>query len=302
MTLIVKNENTGLGALTPENIKTLEGAGIIPPNTPPAQIKVFAQICKEKGLSPFSKEIYLVSYFDKNSQSYKYSPITGINGYRKIADRTGFLAGCSIEKYNLKSDGTHKTASDLKSENKLPETCTVTVFKIVGGMKCDFTHTAVFSEFNTGKNKWKTMPFQMINKVAEAFAIRKAFGSETSGISLREEMGAFEDSQMVPEMTEEDAQELESVYKEIDEKLPTLETLKEIKEFFDTDSNWNYDESIVEKFKKRKDEIYNEIKEYVEMINDIDGLKKYWEEHPEWRGNKTIEYFFASRKNQLTEK
>ncbi len=35
------------------------------------------------------------------------------------------------------------------------------------------------------------MPFQMIAKVAEAFALRKGFSDETSGLSIEEELGAF---------------------------------------------------------------------------------------------------------------
>ena len=53
--------------ITADQLKTLEQAGIIPSNTPPAQVAVFAQICKEKGLSPFSKEAHLVGYGGNNS-------------------------------------------------------------------------------------------------------------------------------------------------------------------------------------------------------------------------------------------
>ena len=175
-------------SITAADLKTLEQAGIIPPNTPPAQVAVFAQICKEKGLSPFSKEAHLVGY------GGKYSVIIGINGIRKIAAKTKELGGTEDAKFNLTSDGSYFTAAELASGQKKPLTATVTVYRVVGGIRCPFTHTAVFAEF-AGSGKWQTMPFQMIAKVAESFALRKGFGDETSGLLIEEELDAVADTQ-----------------------------------------------------------------------------------------------------------
>lgn len=175
-------------SITAADLKTLEQAGIIPPNTPPAQVAVFAQICKEKGLSPFSKEAHLVGY------GGKYSVIIGINGLRKIASQTGALGGTEDAKFNLTSDGKFFTAAELAAQNKKPLTATVTVYRVVGGARCPFTHTAVFSEF-AGSGKWQTMPFQMIAKVAEAFALRKGFADVTGGLDIAEEGDAIMDTQ-----------------------------------------------------------------------------------------------------------
>ena len=60
------------------------------------------------------------------------------------------------------------------------------------GVRVPYTHTAAFNEFNTGKQKWASMPFQMISKTAEAHAIRKGF-SETSGLFIPEEIERKED-------------------------------------------------------------------------------------------------------------
>ena len=174
--------------ITADQLKTLEQAGIIPSNTPPAQVAVFAQICKEKGLSPFSKEAHLVGY------GGKYSVIIGINGLRQIAAQTGQLAGCDDAKFNLTSEGKFYTAAELAAGQKRPITATVTVYRAVGGIRCPFTHTAVFSEF-AGSGKWQTMPFQMIAKVAEAFALRKGFADVTGGLSIGEEGDAAMDTQ-----------------------------------------------------------------------------------------------------------
>jgi len=179
--------NTNLGD---EQIKTLVQAGIIPANTPPAQIAVFAAVCREKGLSAFTKEAYLVSY------AGTYSTIVGINGLRKIAAQTGTLAGVDDAKYNVQPDGQYLTASQLKANNKTPNTCTVTVYRLIGGVRYAFTKTVLWEEYcpiNVG-GKWKTMGFNMIEKCAEAAALRMGFADETAGLHIPEERAAYEDN------------------------------------------------------------------------------------------------------------
>ena len=174
--------------LSESDIKTLVQAGIIPANTPPAQVSVFAQICKERGLSAFSKEIHLVGYKDK------YSVIVGINGFRKIASESGAHAGTDDAKFDLSSTGAYKTASEvIASAQKLPRSATVTVYRIVQGVRVPFTHTALYAEFASSSSpKWQSMPFQMLAKVAEAFALRKAFSDRLTGLNIEEEVSAIE--------------------------------------------------------------------------------------------------------------
>lgn len=174
-------------SLTDKDIKTLEQAGIIPAGTPPAQVSVFASICKERNLSPFSKEIYLVGY------GGKYSVIVGINGFRKIASESREHAGTDDVMFDLQPGGAFKTAAELKAANARPTTATCTVYRIVSGVRCPFTHTVVFSEFASARNpKWNEMPFQMIAKVAEAFALRKGFSDRLTGLNIEEEAAALE--------------------------------------------------------------------------------------------------------------
>ncbi len=185
---LIVQEKSKNGELTKESINTLVAAGIVPKDTPPSQIKMFAYVAAEKGISPFTKEIYLVGYGNK------YSVITAIDGFRKIAARTGQFAGTDDAKFDLKADGSFKTVAEY-AKGEMPITCTITIYRIISGFRCPFTHTAKFSEFSSGQQKWSTMPFQMIQKVTEAFAIRKGFGDATSGISVEEEGVAIADLQ-----------------------------------------------------------------------------------------------------------
>lgn len=192
------------GALAQGDIQVLEQAGIIPQGTPPAQIQVFAHVAKERGLSPFSKEIYLVKY------GQIFSTIVGINGLRKIAAQTGEYAGCDDVKYNLQPDGQFLTAAQIikTAPAGWPSTATVTVYRMVQGQRCPFTHTAVFNEFKGSGPKWQSMPFQMIGKVAEAFALRKAFSECVGGgLDIEEEQGAYEQAQVVEAYSVEKARQ-----------------------------------------------------------------------------------------------
>lgn len=181
--------------LTAEQINTLYQAGIIPENTPAAIVQVFAHACNQHSLSPFKKEIYLVRYKTKNGPIY--ANIVGIDGFRNKAARTGQYAGIEDAKFDLQPSGAYKTAFDLKQSGRLPTTATVTAYRMVGGARCPFTHTAVFAEFynpNPGPNdfsKSATMPIQMIAKVAEAFALKKGFSDELAGLSIEEEGAAY---------------------------------------------------------------------------------------------------------------
>ncbi len=174
--------------LSAEQIDTLHKAGIIPANTPAAIVQVFAHACNQHNLSPFKKEIYLVKY------GSQYSTIVGIDGFRIKAARTGQYAGCDDVKFDVQPNGAFATAAQLKSAGKLPVTATITVYRIVGGVRCPFTHTAVFAEFYgtaPAYSKAASMPFQMIAKVAEGFALKKGFSDELAGLHIEEEAAAF---------------------------------------------------------------------------------------------------------------
>lgn len=174
-------------------IKILEQAQIIPVGTPEAIIKVFSQICELHNLNPVKKEIFLLPYNARVSRGGKdvwevrYATIVGRDGLRIKAQRTGQLAGMDQPIYD---DG--KTIAMFKT-GELPLSCTVTVYRLVSGQRCAFTASVKFSEFSNGKQKWASMPFHMIAKVAECHALKMAFGEETSGLNVEEEIAAFQE-------------------------------------------------------------------------------------------------------------
>lgn len=234
--------------LTEKDLKTLYAAGIIPDGTPRGQIDVFARVCRERGLSPFSKEIYLVGY------AGRYSVIVGINGFRKKAAETGQYAGQDDVKFNLKSDGTYQTAVELGE--KLPLTATVTVYRIIGGMRVAYPHTATFKEF-AGGGKWKTMPRQMIGKVAEAFALRKGFSDELTGLNIPEEVTAIQDAQATVE-TPAQKEERKDYLIDIEQAIEQIKTVADLFKFYKDNPQWESDTEVTQLFTDRKVQIENE--------------------------------------------
>lgn len=247
------NELQTAGAiLTPDKIKILSDAGVIPGGTPPAQIALFAEICSLHRLSPFKKQIYLVGY------GGQYTPIVGIDGLREKAARTGRFAGRDNAMFDLQADGSFKTAAQLKAEGKAPTTATVTVYALVGGQRCPFTKTVVFGEYSTGKQKWATMPFNMIEKCAEAAALRMAFSDEVAGLHIAEEMAAFEDAtiqaRQADNVVEVDA---DAIF----DKITDAQTLEELMSVYKANLRGakSYPDDVAAMFTERKEQILDEL-------------------------------------------
>lgn len=166
-------------------VDDLHKAGIIPANTPAPQIAIFAAACKEMGLSPMNKEIYLVD------NKGKFFTIVGLHGFRRKAEATGAYLGKTEVVFDKKADGSFKTMADF-TDGKRPVSASITVFRNVGGQKCEFPVTIMWAEFaNASSPTHQKMPFAMICKVVEVHALRSAFGAMGS-MFLPEELPAIQ--------------------------------------------------------------------------------------------------------------
>lgn len=152
------------------------------------ELKIFMHQCQRTGLDPLARQIY----FQKRRAGGqdRVTIITGIDGYRLVADRTGQYAG---------------NDDPVFDDEERPQRATVTVYKLVGGVRCPYTATARWSQYYPGDAQgfmWKKMPHLMLGKCAEALALRKAFPAELSGIYTPEEMeqaGPTVDAEAAPE-------------------------------------------------------------------------------------------------------
>ena len=138
------------------------------------EIEYFIGVCQRTGLDPFQRQIYAIRR--KDNKVEKMTIQTGIDGYRLIADRTGRYAGSDDPIHHCDAAG-NLTRS------------TVTVWKIVSGVRCSFTASALFDEYvQQFSPMWTKMKFTMLAKCAEALALRKAFPADLSGLYTTEEM------------------------------------------------------------------------------------------------------------------
>lgn len=145
-----------------------------------ADFDTFIYTCRRTQLDPLARQIYLKK--SKSRGREFWSPMTGIDGYRLLADRTGQYAGNDDPVFD-----------DEMNVCK----ATVTVYKLLGGVRCAFTASARWEQYYPGDAQgfmWKKMPHLMLGKCAEALALRKAFPAELSGIYIPEEMEQANDA------------------------------------------------------------------------------------------------------------
>ena len=124
---------------------------------------VMIELARKYQLDPFARQIWLVKYGDNPAQIF-----CGRDGYLAIAHRSGQFDGI-------------QSGSRIE-DNELIGWCRV--------YRKDMSHPieveVYASEYSTGKNLWRDKPRTMIQKVAEAHALRRAFS--ISGLYSPEEI------------------------------------------------------------------------------------------------------------------
>jgi len=158
------------------------------------ELKMFLQVCKGSNLNPFLKQVFLVPRWDSKVGAEIRAIQVSIDGFRAIAEESGAYAGNTDPSYEGEDEITYTIGKDKEKKtvtNKIPNSATVTVYKIVQGLKCEFTATARWAEYYPGDKQgfmWKTKPYIMLGKCAEALALRKAFPKLLSGMYAAEEL------------------------------------------------------------------------------------------------------------------
>jgi len=186
--------------LRPNQLKLIRDT--IAKDATPDEFDLFIQRARLYGLNPLKREIYLL-IFNKDKPKYRQATIiTGIDGYRIIAERTG----------NYRPDDEpprYEYSESAKSDtNPLGIiSASVAVYKFSHGEWHKTPAIAYWDEYapvkdewvdrrKTGRKiltgKWPEMPRLMIAKVAEALALRKAFPNDLGGMYVQEEMDRAE--------------------------------------------------------------------------------------------------------------
>jgi phage recombination protein Bet len=167
-----------------------------------AELSSFLHLCQRTQLDPFSRQIYLIGRYDKRKQRTVFTPQTGIDGYRVIAQRvTGQTGGTYGYEDTLWCDSAGRWRDVWLSDDP-PAAAKVTVIR--NGQR--FSAVARFSEYaetwpdGNLKSMWAKMPSGQIAKCCEALALRKAFPHDLAGVYTSEEMAQADNAEAAPQL------------------------------------------------------------------------------------------------------
>ena len=127
------------------------------------EFKMFLYICKRHNLDPIAKQIYSVKRGDQMTIQ------TGIDGLRLIAERTGKYSPGKNTEFSYDDKGNIISA-------------TAYVKKFSAGQWHEVGATAMLKEYLATSPIWRKMPHVMLEKCAEARALRRAFPGDLSGL------------------------------------------------------------------------------------------------------------------------
>lgn len=155
---------------------------------------LFLEVARRSGLDPFKRQIHAVKRNCKENGEWiaRMTIQTGIDGYRAIAMRHG-LAG--------QEEAEHTYHPDDKN-HRWPLTSRVVVYKRgPSGERDAYVGVARWHEYADLKDvdgkpqpqgQWRIRPHVMLDKCAEALALRKGFSEGLGGIYVEEEMSRDE--------------------------------------------------------------------------------------------------------------
>ena len=138
--------------------------------------------CRARKLDPFKRNVHIVPIWNKDKRCMVDTIWPGIGELRTTAFRTGEYAGRGETEF-----GPDITRRIGNAEMTFPEWARVTVYRLVKGVRCEFSGPKVYwletyAEYKrddeTPNEMWRTRPRGQIDKCAEAAALRSAFPEE----------------------------------------------------------------------------------------------------------------------------
>lgn len=146
------------------------------------ELKIFLYLAQQYNLDPFKKEIWFTKYAGQTNI------MTSRDGYLKYAQTHPQFGGL-ISFVVHEGDAFEIDAAEYKITHKFG----TKRGKIIGAWaRCDrkgkrpFISYVSFEEYNQNNPIWKKYPSAMIQKVAEVFVLKRAFG--INGLVTREEI------------------------------------------------------------------------------------------------------------------
>ncbi len=175
-----------------------------------AGVALALSYCKVRKLDPFKRVCHIVPIWNAKLNRNIETVWPGIAELRMTAFRTGVYAGCDptefgpVRKFTLEGkESNYENGSKVERKRtaivEAPEWCRITVWRIVAGTRVSFPGPTVYFLASYGKKsrasdlpteKWERTAAYMLEKVAEAAALRKAFPEEIGDWSSSDEAEA----------------------------------------------------------------------------------------------------------------
>jgi phage recombination protein Bet len=164
-----------------------------------AELDLFVHMARQWRLDPLRRQLYAVVYSKDNPKKRRVSYITGIDGYRTLADRTGTY------RPGQRSVEQSDDAKDLLTNPQGIVSATASVWKFSHSDWHEFSETVYWDEYapikdewdngqKTGRRildtsgQWGKMGRTLLQKCAEAQALRRGWPDEYGDLYVSEEM------------------------------------------------------------------------------------------------------------------
>jgi phage recombination protein Bet len=167
---LIKQNNQLAQSWTNEQIELVKNT--VAKNSTDAELQMFMHLASRYNLDPFAKEIWFIKYKNGDSPSI----FTSRDGYLKIAHASGVFDG--MESFTIDDDKGNPIKAICKVFRK--------------DMSRPFHAEIKVSEYRQNSPTWSKYPSAMAIKVAEVFALKRAFS--ISGLVTREEMPTAEEA------------------------------------------------------------------------------------------------------------
>lgn len=176
---------------------------VYPSAKTPEGIILAVSYCQAKNYDVMKKMVHVVPIWSSSLKREAEGVWESVAALRATAFRTGEYAGCEETKFGpLKTKhfegevGWKERAKNVQMDLEFPEWAQVTVYRLIQGMKCSFPGPRVSflgaygaqGKSEVPNEKWAEGPSYMLEKCAEAAALRKAFPEAIGSTNAAEEM------------------------------------------------------------------------------------------------------------------
>lgn len=154
------------------------------------ELFMFMNLCKYSHLNPFTREVYLIKYGDRNPATMVVGKDVHLKRAKRHPEFAGLQAGIILQGKDGGFYDREGTFYDPETEKLAGGWARVKI----NGWQCDLYASVSLCEYIGKKSngevngQWASKPATMIRKVAIVQALREAFPEDTAGMYVQEEL------------------------------------------------------------------------------------------------------------------